>query len=447
MKQNQPALSFIIPVYNVAPYLACCIESVLRLDILDYEVILINDGSTDNSGEIVEVYAEKDKRIQVHHQLNAGLSCTRNTGIALAKGEYIAFIDSDDWLIGNQILEMFDIAVQKQVDMIKGNALFYFENGEITNSFSPVPKHLLGKVLNGKYCFAQLMMHNAYPPMVYNYIYRREWLLAHQLHFEDILHEDELWTLKALCLAERVIATDIDIYGYRQHGNSIMSSLKKEKRICDLISIADRLIDFSSRYDFSGEDNELKSQIYVKIFWLYRTAFSLTGRIRDTRFNLPSHHLYCIFGLLQKLSPDARNKCILLYQAARIGLREYLRWRSSIWTKHNQPALSNKKAHKIILIYNPIWEIIDNMSCCDTTGEYIFTTDRRYMDYADLVAFHLPTLIQEMEEDLNKQDGQLWAICTIDGDESYSFFEDEEFMELFDFKISYNQIPFILQMI
>ena len=107
MKHKKTALYYIIPVYNVELYLSTCLESVLHLSLANFEIILIDDGSTDNSGKIADAYAEKDARIHVFHQTNAGLSATRNRGIELAQGTYIAFLDSDDWLMGNQIVDIY----------------------------------------------------------------------------------------------------------------------------------------------------------------------------------------------------------------------------------------------------------------------------------------------------------------------------------------------------
>lgn len=91
-------ISVVIPVYNVEPYLEQCLDSVINQTYTALEIILVDDGSTDNSGWICDEYAQKDNRIRVIHQTNAGVSVARNTGIAVASGEYISFVDSDDWL-------------------------------------------------------------------------------------------------------------------------------------------------------------------------------------------------------------------------------------------------------------------------------------------------------------------------------------------------------------
>lgn len=95
---NQPLLSVIIPVYKVEKYLRQCVDSVINQTYKNLEIILVDDGSPDNCGKICDEYAEKDKRVKVIHQLNKGLSGARNTGTEQASGEYIAFVDSDDWL-------------------------------------------------------------------------------------------------------------------------------------------------------------------------------------------------------------------------------------------------------------------------------------------------------------------------------------------------------------
>ena len=114
MKHETPVLSFIIPIYNVELYLPACLGSVLHLPLTNFEIILIDDGSTDNSGRIADKYAENYSHIHVIHQTNAGLSATRNRGVELAEGNYIAFLDSDDWLIGDQLL-IYTFKLHKQM--------------------------------------------------------------------------------------------------------------------------------------------------------------------------------------------------------------------------------------------------------------------------------------------------------------------------------------------
>ena len=96
-----PEISIIVPVYNVEKYLKRCIDSILNQSFTDFELILVDDGSTDNSGEIIDEYAIKDERIKVIHKENGGLSSARNVGIEYSKGNYIAFVDSDDYINKN----------------------------------------------------------------------------------------------------------------------------------------------------------------------------------------------------------------------------------------------------------------------------------------------------------------------------------------------------------
>ena len=112
-------LSIIMPVYNVKNYIRKCIESVLEQKFIDYELILVDDGSNDGSGVICDEYSKKDKRIIVIHQKNKGLSGARNSGINIAKGEFIGFIDSDDWIHKNMYYDLVNIAIKEKSDIVQ----------------------------------------------------------------------------------------------------------------------------------------------------------------------------------------------------------------------------------------------------------------------------------------------------------------------------------------
>ena len=133
INKNDTDLSVVIPIYNVEAYLPVCINSLMHQGDLRLEIILVNDGSTDLSGEIVEEYAKKDSRIRVIHQENVGASAARNAGLKLVRGEYIAFVDSDDWVKENGLYELYNEAVRHQTDVVNGKMLFCLQNGRMSN--------------------------------------------------------------------------------------------------------------------------------------------------------------------------------------------------------------------------------------------------------------------------------------------------------------------------
>ena len=130
---NLKLVSIIIPIYNSEKYLKKCIDSILEQKYNNLEIILINDGSTDNSGKICDSLAIEDKRIKVIHKLNEGVSIARNKGLEMAKGEYIFFIDSDDYIDENIIKDM--ISYSRDYDIVKVSYKF-IENGKITKVVS-----------------------------------------------------------------------------------------------------------------------------------------------------------------------------------------------------------------------------------------------------------------------------------------------------------------------
>ena len=124
-----PLLSIIVPIYNIAAYLEKCIESIQNQSYCNIEIILVNDGSTDDSGRICDEYAKGDRRICVIHKENEGLVKARKTGVRVAKGEYVSFVDGDDWID----LDMYECLMQhadETIDMITSRLIFEWETGK-----------------------------------------------------------------------------------------------------------------------------------------------------------------------------------------------------------------------------------------------------------------------------------------------------------------------------
>lgn len=239
-------LSIIIPVYNVAPYVRKCVESVLAqdLDPQEYEVILVDDGSTDGSGAICDELAQSTiagtahysrngalSTIDVIHQPNAGLSMARNAGIAVAKGKYIQFVDSDDYLEPNVLGGLVEQMEREQLDVLR----FDYQNVRLVGGtyevFEPykTPRKVdqCTEIVDGE---TYLNTRMGYACYAWQFMIRRE-LLDNCIFTPGIYLEDTEWTPRLLMKAKRVNATTTIVYNYLTRDGSIMRNVNKAKKI------------------------------------------------------------------------------------------------------------------------------------------------------------------------------------------------------------------------
>ena len=257
-----PKLSVIVPVYNGEKYISACLKSLTDQSQDGLEIILVNDGSTDGSKFIMKDYTRKYDNITYVEQANKGLSEARNTGLEYAQGKYIAFLDGDDLLPKEALLNLYQKAIETRADIVAGNVVTFEE--ENAKDFSQRNRETK-IIVSGETFLTEAIANRHYVPMVYNYLYRRSFIEQNGLRFEpNILHEDELWTPIALAKAERVASISDTTYLYRQHGASIMSSSKVEKRIASIEIIIRRVEEFLEKHITNAGCREaLKKRINI----------------------------------------------------------------------------------------------------------------------------------------------------------------------------------------
>ena len=244
-------LSIIVPIYNVAAYLRKCVDSLLAQDISDYEIILVDDGSTDNSGAIADEILNAFRLsplasrldMRVIHQQNAGLSAARNTGIQAAQGDYIMFVDSDDYLQPNVLGTLMGQVEREHLDVLRFRYQNVRENGEAFapykdmtnyNDYSAVPT-------DGLSFMNERMGNQCY---VVQFMVKTE-IVCQELFTHSIYYEDTDWTPRMLLRAKRVASTDLVVYNYLWREGSITLSqkdtTKMRKQLEDKIAILGRL--------------------------------------------------------------------------------------------------------------------------------------------------------------------------------------------------------------
>lgn len=196
---KQPLISVIIPVYGVEKYIAQCLESVIDQTYKNLEIIVINDGTKDRSAEIAKEYAAKDSRIKVYDFKNGGLSVARNRGLEIATGEYISYLDSDDWLDTKMYETLLETAMKNEADMVKCGIIETNGSAEEKITFSDV------KIINNE-------QHKAFKnyfkgilwTLAWNGLYKKE--LAKKVKFPDnVVHEDNYSSGMFLYLSKKVL--------------------------------------------------------------------------------------------------------------------------------------------------------------------------------------------------------------------------------------------------
>lgn len=206
-----PKISIIVPVYNVEKYLPKCIESILNQSFKNFELILINDGSTDKSGEICNKYSEIDKRIKVIHNKNIGLAGTRNVGLKISKGEYIGFIDSDDYISEDMFKLLYNSCIEENSDISTIGICEVDENYAKINEF--IPKDIK---------FSELLKR----AHACNKLYKKSLFIQNNLFYKEGRYYEDLELIpKIFILAKKISYVNHIGYFYLQRSNSITHSM------------------------------------------------------------------------------------------------------------------------------------------------------------------------------------------------------------------------------
>lgn len=231
-------ISVIIPVYNVEKYLSKCIESVLEQDFSDYEIILIDDGSTDTSGKLCDEYAENYSAIKVIHQQNKGLGGARNTGIEAAEGQYLLFVDSDDYIRDNIMTFLYDTAVCNDSDIVAFGMDYVYESGGKFATRRPIS--------NGtKDIYSGDILHYfSTDSYAWNKFFKYDLFRKSGIKYpEHMWYEDLCVNQKIALFAEKVTLTDRVFYEYLQRDNSIMH-IKNTDKNSDMLTVVSDILDF-----------------------------------------------------------------------------------------------------------------------------------------------------------------------------------------------------------
>lgn len=246
MKENAPIFSIIVTAYNVADYLGECLDSVVRQTIehYKYELIIIDDGSTDHSSRIIDSYGIRYNDVMVIHQKNQGLSGARNVGLKCAKGEYILFLDGDDYLHPdtlNMLIQFINI-YQPEIIATYRNYVVELDKSIYVEPNIKNKSEAILKTESGLDYLNQSMKLNVYQACAQYYVYQKNFLEKEEAKFENgVFHEDELWTLQLLPQAKRVAVNETPFYYHRMREGSITHQKNFDKNARDLLHICQEM--------------------------------------------------------------------------------------------------------------------------------------------------------------------------------------------------------------
>lgn len=235
--KHKELISVIVPVYNVEKYLEKCIKSITNQTYHNLEIILVNDGSQDKSGKICDFWAQKDSRIKVIHKENGGLSDARNVGIKIATGEYIGFVDSDDYINPN-FYEILMTNMNRYKADISACSIRKFSEEEVLDESLSLNEKVYTFITEE--ALSDLIDENILNQTVWNKLYKRE--VINDIYFEfGKIHEDVFWTYQVFGNAKKVVYINQELYYYLQRSGSIMNGQFSIARIDSLEAKANRV--------------------------------------------------------------------------------------------------------------------------------------------------------------------------------------------------------------
>lgn len=282
--------SFIIPVYNVAPYLCECLDSIVKQDFKEWEAILIDDGSTDGSSSICDDYAEKDARFKVYHQLNSGVSVARNVGIENAHGEWIWFVDSDDYILPGALSKLKEVITENDCDTI-----FFGLLDEIEGVLQPSNYHCNDPLNQEKSEFLS-QVSSYYNPTI---LFTKRYITENNLRFPQGLKmaEDMELQYKYLFFAQKPIQIAEQLYVCRHRDGSAMRNAESHRNnLQGTFTVCENLAKFI-------QEKELRAEYWmiIRIRQLLKSGLQSAERLSRKELNGTRSRLKAIISKYAKI--------------------------------------------------------------------------------------------------------------------------------------------------
>lgn len=324
-------VSFIVPVYNVEKYLDECVSSILSQSFKSFEIILVDDGSIDNCPKLCDEWGVKDSRIRVIHKINGGLSDARNVGLKEAKGDYVVFVDSDDFWADEKCLEGLINEVERtpECDFIGFNCSYYYPSSkkvvkwveyapEIRNSIKPED------------CITKLVASGTFPMSACLKIFKRTTIQKRIEFIKGLYSEDIPWFIELLKKTNCCRFVNKYIYMYRKEvSNSISSSFKLKKFTDILASLSDGVVSLHDTWNKEANDALLSFWAYEYCILLGMMGYMNKEEKRVWRPNLLKYEWLLKYRLNPKVKLVAKIRAVFGKKITEILLYEYIRRRMS----------------------------------------------------------------------------------------------------------------------
>lgn len=279
-------VSVIVPVYNTEKYLEKCLDSLVNQNFKDYEVIVVNDESPDNSEKIIQEYEKKYSFLHSYKKKNGGLSDARNYGLKYAKGDYILFVDSDDYVDINMLKIMYNKAKEDDSDAVVCNFIYKYDDNEVIGTSNlDYTEDLKKKLIIG-------------PPMVWTKLYRKE-VLKNVSFTKGIYYEDLDFLPKVFKYINKISYVDDSLYYYYQREGSIMKENKFNPRFLDIFEV------------LSSCKKELYNDYPMEVEYLYITHLLRTASLRFSSLNEGRELINKIVDIFKEYFPNWKNNIYL----------------------------------------------------------------------------------------------------------------------------------------
>ena len=327
-------ISIIVPVYNAATYLSECVESILLQTYKNFEVILVDDGSSDNSGQICDNFSIKDSRVKVIHQDNRGRSFARNSGIDKSTGDYLYFVDADD-IIDPNLLELVVNALKEHdVDCVRFGYKKFNSTGQLYSRKLHEKLYIFDQD-DMKIQFAQSLLNGDVYFQVWSGVFKRSIIFKNNIRFCDsdkIFSEDSLFSVLFSLYSSSSYSIPFEPYNYREVSTSIMNEARKEKRI-----LINEFIEWSKKLVELSPNSYLKDNAYLISHYIYLIA--IPHRLKDRHDTIQ-----VVNSIIDKVYFKAQSR--LFYKKTRLKIKKEFGliegWKQNIFNSYFSDLISWK---------------------------------------------------------------------------------------------------------